>query len=51
MHRHKKRKHSSQILVDAVKNAQINEVKVEDDQPTQQVPIQQNEVENELKFL
>ena len=56
MHLHEKRKHSTQtqtenIILEAVKNGQLNEVKVEDDQPTQQVPTQQNEVEKEINFI
>ena len=49
--------HSSQILVDAVKNGHINDVKVEDDplldikKPAQEVPTQQNEIEKEIKFV
>ena len=46
MHVHEKRKHSTQILADAVKNDQITEVKVEDyhlldiEKPIQEVPIE-----------
>ena len=46
MHVHEKRKHSTQILADAVKNDQITEVKVEDyhlldnEKPAQEVPIE-----------
>lgn len=45
MHVHEKRKHSTQILADAVKNEQITEVKDEDDhlldieKPAKEVPI------------
>ena len=56
MHRHEKRKHSTQtqpensILLEAMRNGQITKVKVEDDplldikKPAQEVPIQQNKV-------
>lgn len=57
MYRHTKRMHSSQILVDIVKNGHINDVKVEDGplldikKPAQEVPTQQNEIEKEIKFV
>ena len=62
MHIHEKRKHSTQtqpenIILEAVKNGQLNEVKVEDNPlldvktPAQEVPIQQNEVEKEMNYI
>ena len=57
-----KPKHSTQtqlknIILGAVKNGQLNEVKVEDNPlldvktPAQEVPIQQNEVEKEMNYI
>jgi len=57
-----KPKHSTQtqlknIILESLKNCQLNEVKVEDNPlldvktPAQEVPIQQNEVEKEINYI
>ena len=51
MHRHSTQTQPEHIILEAVKNGQLNEIKIEDDKPTQQVPIQQNEVEKEINFI